>query len=118
MKKRGVICDPFDIVVVDFPFTDLSVVKRRPAVVLTRHIEFGQSSGSTIAAMISAPLLSSWPLDFPISDPVIAGLNKPSLVRMKLMTIDLRRVHAKIGTLGAADQASLTHVIKQLFPYL
>ncbi len=107
MKKPGVTFDPFDVVVVEFPFVDMPVIKRRPAVVLSAHDSFGALTGAAMTAMISAPLQSSWPHDVSIADPVIAGLNKPSLIRMKIMTIDLRLFVRRIGTLGEKDRHSV-----------
>jgi len=40
----------------------------------------------------------------PLTDPPAAGLPAPSLVRMKLLTLDDRSVERKAGALGAAKR--------------
>ena len=60
------IYEPFDIVVVPFPFTDSSRTKRRPALVLSQKSEFGAIIEHTVLAMITSqknePYNLRWPL--------------------------------------------------------
>ena len=41
MKKHIMIYEPFDVIVVPFPFTDSLKTKRRPALVLSQKTDFG-----------------------------------------------------------------------------
>lgn len=84
------ICEAGDIAVVPFPFTDSSVVKHRPALVLSTSV-FNRSCGNTIMAMITTARHTRWPGDTPIS-PAASGLPKECLVRMKIFTLDNRLI--------------------------
>ena len=87
--------DRFEVVIVPFPFTDKAQVKRRPALVLSSHTAFGRRAGHSVMAMITSAQNPPWPLDVPISDLVAAGLPAPSVVRMKLFTLDHRFIITK-----------------------
>lgn len=97
---------PFDVVVVPFPFTDRDAAKRRPALVLS-HAAVNQTSGHSVMAMITSAEQSLWPGDHTIEDLDTAGLPTNCLVRLKLFTLDQRLVIRKAGVLGAADQKNL-----------
>jgi mRNA interferase MazF len=84
--------DAYDVVVVPFPFTDRSSSKRRPALVVSRADTFNQKIGQSVLAMITSASHSDWPLDTPITDLDTAGLPAPSVVRLKLFTLDHRLV--------------------------
>ena len=89
--------DAFDVVVVPFPFTDRNASKRRPALVLSKQRAFGAPSGHSVLAMITSAKNEAWPLDTPIAKGADAGLEAPSIVRMKLFTLDHRLTARKIG---------------------
>jgi mRNA interferase MazF len=105
--------EPFDVVVVPFPFTDRNATKRRPALVLSNGL-FNKSSGHSVLAMITSAEQSNWPGDLPISNIESAGLTTDCLVRMKLFTLDDRLIIRKAGSLGAADQKKLRAAWKKL----
>lgn len=105
--------EPFDVVVVPFPFTDRNATKRRPVLVLSTGI-FNKSSGHSVLAMITSAEQSSWPGDLPISDIESAGLTTDCLVRMKLFTLDDRLIIRKVGSLGASDRKKLRAAWKLL----
>jgi len=48
------IYEPFDVVVVPFPFTDSAQTKRRPALVLSQHTNFGNKIGHSVLAIITS----------------------------------------------------------------
>jgi len=93
----------FDIVVVPFPFTDKAAAKRRPALVISDAKAFNRPAGHSVMAMITSAGNEPWPLDVPITDLKSAGLPSPSVVRMKLFTLDHRFVLRKAGKLAASD---------------
>jgi mRNA interferase MazF len=97
----------FDIVIVPFPFTDIASVKRRPALVLSDEKAFNGPAGHSVMAMITTATHARWPLDVPITDLATAGLPAPSVVRMKVFTLDHRLVLRRSGHLGAKDQAAV-----------
>jgi mRNA interferase MazF len=96
----------FDVLVVPFPFTDSAAVKRRPALVLSAE-PFNDRAGHLVLAMITSRENRGWPLDVEIRELRAAGLSHPSVVRMKLFTLDERFVLRKAGKLATADVAAV-----------
>jgi mRNA interferase MazF len=66
--------------------------------------------------MITSRENRGWPLDTQIGDLTAAGLSHPSVVRMKLFTLDERFVLRKSGALAPADVASVFSALKLLLP--
>ena len=60
------IYEPFDVVVVPFPFTDSIQTKRRPALVLSQNEHFGNEIQHSVLAMITSQKNAPWPLDCPV----------------------------------------------------
>lgn len=102
-----------DIVVVPFPFTNVLNSKNRPAVVMSSQ-SFNYA-GHTILVMITSAYHSSWPFDVKIQDLKDCGLEKASVIRFKLFTIDNRLIKAKIGTLSDCDKKMFHENILQIF---
>lgn len=105
----------YDVVTVPFPFTDSAAHKRRPALVLSNHAAFNEPIGHSVMAMITSEKNAPWPLDVKIIDLEQAGLPAPSVVRMKLFTLDHRFVVGKIGVLSDSDRARLSASFLALF---
>jgi mRNA interferase MazF len=103
-------------VVVPFPFTDAPKAKRRPALVLSRASTFGSRAGHSVMAMITSADHTPWPLDVRIGDLEAAGLPVPSLVRMKLFTLDHAFVLQKAGRLAPHDRARVRSSLARLLP--
>ena len=106
--------EAFDVVVVPFPFTDRKATKRRPALVVSRSDSFGDKIGHSVLAMITSRGNVPWPLDVPITDGPTAGLMAPSVVRMKVFTLDHRLILRKAGNLARADRRAVLGSLKQL----
>ncbi len=91
-----------DIVLVPFPFTDLSQSKLRPAIVLWND----QSGNDVTVCFISSQNLSNLRADEFILDPTDAefqktGLKLISKVRVtRLVTLERRLVLRRLGCLG------------------
>src|SRR3972149_6948402 len=79
--KRGT------VVLVPFPFTDLSAVKRRPALVMSSD-EYNAATGDVIIAQITSRVNSPHrPGDHQVRKWKDAGLLSPSLVRARMTTL-------------------------------
>ena len=96
------ICEPWDVVVVPFPFSDRAGDKRRPALVLSRRA-FNQF-GHTVLAMITTAAHAPWPGDVEVDDLEAAGLTVACRLRLKLFTLDNRLIVRRIGRLTSRDQ--------------
>ncbi len=103
----------FDIVVVPFPFTDRAATKKRPALVLSSEL-FNSGSRHSVMTMITTASHSAWPLDVAIADLKDAGLIAPSIIRMKLFTIDHALIQKQIGHLSLLDKASVESALASL----
>jgi len=105
-----VICDPWAVAVVPFPFSDRPAARRRPALVLSRR-GFNKR-GHTILAMITTASHSTWPGDTVIEEAAGAGLRTECIVRLKLFTLDNRLVLKRIGSLSKTDRAAVAKALK------
>lgn len=110
--------DAFDVVVVPFPFTDRNTTKRRPALILSDAQVFNCQVGHAVMAMITSAKNSDWPLDFEIQNLDSAGLPSPSVIRMKLFTLDEKLIIRKAGKLASPDQDKIIAALRQLLPFV
>ena len=94
-----------DVVLVPFPFTDLSAARVRPAVVVNSE-EYGTRSSDLILAMVTSRPHTG-PTDCGLEDWQEAGLVYPSWVRAKLATLADTLVQFSPGRLSARDVRSL-----------
>lgn len=97
------ICDRYDVTVIPFPFAELPVLKRRPAVVVS-GASFNAANNSTVVAMITSSTVANWPSDVVINDLATAGLKVNCRVRWRLTTIPNDLVVRKLGKLGGLDK--------------
>ncbi|MBE3131967.1 MAG: type II toxin-antitoxin system PemK/MazF family toxin [Acidobacteria bacterium] len=102
-------CEPWDVVVVPFPFTDRPETRRRPALVVSQPAF--NSRGHTVLAMITSAAQAGWPGDSPIGDLASAGLSRPCIVRLKLFTLDNRFILKKAGRLSETERAGVARQI-------
>lgn len=115
MRKIIVTYEAFDVVVVPFPFSDSTMTKKRPALILSSSSHFNQKIRHSVMVMITSVRNASWPMDVHIKDLKVTGLPKASVIRMKFFTLDHRLVIKKIGVLSKRDQAAMKKVFQKLF---
>ena len=98
-----------DIVLITFPFTDLSDSKLRPAVVLV------ETSLDLTVCFITTQLQWQEPTDILLSSSAANGIRKPSLIRVsKLATLDKTLAKGLLGRLGHTEIAGLNQGLKTL----
>lgn len=91
-----------DILLIPFPFTDLSGQKNRPALVLVT------AAADITVAFITSQIKWQEEHDLKIEPSAENGLKKTSLVRLnKLATIDSELVIGKLGNLTTAEMQQL-----------
>jgi mRNA interferase MazF len=90
-----------DVVLLPFPFTDLSATRTRPAVVVSVP-EFTQAAGDFMVAMITS-VRHTTVYDYELQDWQAARLLRPSWVRAKLATLDPALVRHQPGRLSERD---------------
>jgi mRNA interferase MazF len=116
--RRTVTYNAFDVVVVPFPFTDKATTRRRPALILSNARAFNRQVGQAVMAMITSAKNSDWPLDIEIQNLDSAGLPSPSIIRMKLFTLDEKLIIRKAGKLADPDQGKVIEALRQLLPFV
>src|SRR5689334_13341332 len=106
--------EPFDIVVVPFPYADRLAEKRRPALVISnRKLAV---HGLIWVAMITSADNEAWSSDVAITDLKRAGLPAPSVVRVaKIACVEPVRVDRRAGRL---DKVSARLVGQKLRGFL
>jgi|SRR5688572_33181533 len=98
-----------DILLIPFPFTDLSGLKFRPALVLIA------SPTDITVAFITTQLKWQEETDLELKPSAENGLKKPSLVRLsKLATIDFELVTGKLGRITTSEIEELNKKLKKL----
>jgi mRNA interferase MazF len=113
MRRPSVTCEPFDVVVVPFPFTDRVASKRRPAVVLSRPATIAPDQ--VILAMITSSTFESWASDVEIGAREAAGLTVPCRVLMKVFTLAEEQILRRLGRLSSRDADAVAASLRQVF---
>lgn len=99
-----------DIVLITFPFSDLSGSKLRPAVVLA------DTSQDVTVAFITTQLKWQEPTDLLLTQALNNGLKKPSLLRSgKLSTLDKTLIKGRMGSLTKEETKYLDEKLKLIF---
>src|SRR6266542_6874597 len=92
-----------DVLLVPFPFSDLSTTKTRPAVVVSSAKYQVHEPDLILAAVTSRVAAATGPMDYVLSDWRAAGLRFPSALKPVLFTLDPARVLFRVGALTRAD---------------
>jgi mRNA interferase MazF len=94
-------CEEGDIVLVRFPFTDLTSIKKRPAVVLSTR-----AYADRFGDVVLMPLTSQIEQDasLALSQWKASGLVKPTWVKPVIGTLSIRLIERHLGRLMAADE--------------
>lgn len=89
-----------DVVLIPFPFTDLSAAKTRPAVVVSSEI-YHNVRAELLLAYVSSQLSTADPkFDYILTDWESANLLKPSFVRSKIVAIEPSLIVYQVGKLS------------------
>jgi len=110
--KRG------DIVLVPFPFTDLTTTKQRPGLVISSDAFNATHDDAVLLAITSQipPAPEAEEFLIPAGDLATCGLPKPSLVRlMKVFTLHQRLVIKRRGALPAKTLDALCASFRNQF---
>ena len=99
------------MVLIPFPFTDLSMTKVRPALVLSSSLYHSTEPDLILGAITSNSAAASASVDYIIVDWRAANLRYPSAFKPLVFTLEPSSVLYKIGALSSDD---LTEVEKRL----
>jgi hypothetical protein len=82
----------------------------------TRRNRRFNRSGNSVLAMITSASHQPWPADSAITHLTEAGLKAPSVVRLKLFTLDNRFIVRRIGALDVDDRQAVSARVKEYLP--
>lgn len=100
-----------DVVLVPFPFSDLSRTKRRPALVISSDAYNRVSNDIVIAQITSNVNAPPLPGDHRVHSWAKAGLLAPSLVRSRLTTVHASLPTRVLGRMPEDDIRSIDRAI-------
>ena len=104
-----------DIVLVSFPFTDLSTTKRRPALVVSPD-SFNEATSDLVLAAITSQISEDTPLMIVESDCVDGALPKASALKpTKLFTIHSTLVVRRVCALRREKLDTVLDDLRQFF---
>ncbi|PYJ23842.1 MAG: type II toxin-antitoxin system PemK/MazF family toxin [Verrucomicrobia bacterium] len=107
-----------DVVLVPFPFTDLSATKQRPALVLSPE-RLNKIRPDLVLAAITSRVPAALDEDeilLSASELGAAGLPKPSIIKLgKIFTIHQGLIRKKLGNIG---EATLENVRQKLVEFM
>lgn len=108
-----------DIVLIRFPFTDLTATKVRPAMVASSEA-FHKDQQDAIFLLITSNTLRVTPYDFLIEEThpefVRTGLKKASVFRVgRLHTLSQKLAYSRLGTVGPKFREEIIARLKQIF---
>lgn len=100
--------DRGDVVLATLPFSDLTGIKQRPAVVVSAP----HPSVDLLLLPLTSQLDPLQPGEFALADWKAAGLLFPSAVKRGLFTLDRTRINRRFGRVTAADQERLDGALR------
>ena len=107
-----------DVVLVPFPFTDLSTAKQRPALVVSAD-HFNATRNDVLVAAITSQVPPGLAVDeFLIPQNALAacGLPKPSVIRLsKLVALHQRLLIKRLGAIRPPPLLQVLTQLRQLF---
>ncbi|MBS4029336.1 MAG: type II toxin-antitoxin system PemK/MazF family toxin [Ignavibacteriales bacterium] len=106
--------EKWDIVLVPFPFTDLTTTKQRPALIISpnEYNQFDEVVIAFVTSQLHSPLRVG---DYHIKHWQTAGLPKPSLIRMKFATLHNSVIIKRLGNLNEEDKIAFGKLLLDFF---
>ena len=115
MKMKSTInYKKWEIILVPFPFTNLTSSKKRPALIISPD-EYNNEMDVVIAFITSKLDLPYRFGDYKIKNWKEANLPKPSMIRRKFATIDKSIIKKKLGKLSKEDIIKLKNQLISFF---
>lgn len=103
-----------DVLVVEFPFTDGSRLKRRPTVVVSSAVYNDAMPDVILLAITSQIGPSGEKLEAVLVNRQAAGLAKPSALKSVVFTLEKSLIRRRVGVLESADVLQLRALMSQI----
>ena len=101
--ERSTVLQRGDVILVPFPYAELTTAKTRPAVILSSKAFMFAEGRMTVAGITSNVAAHRNPTSYTLPDWAGAGLKKPSAVTAWLATLSANLVQLKLGRLTARE---------------
>jgi mRNA interferase MazF len=106
--------DKDEVVLVPFPFSDQTVQKKRPAVVISSN-SYNRVSHDIIIMAVTSKIDKTFGIgERAIDNWEAAGLLKPSVIKPAISTIERTLVFKKLGRLSKKDSASVKEALQEI----
>jgi mRNA interferase MazF len=103
--------EPGDVVLVRFPFTDLTTLKKRPALIVSPS-EFSQRNGDVVIIALTGQAQPEQ--DVALQDWRMAGLLKPTWLKPLIGTVAATVIDRRLGKLSSADHPCAAATLRTL----
>ncbi len=103
-----------DVLLVPFPFTDLSASKKRPAVVVSSALYHSERNDVIVTAVTGYRAFPVYQGDVVIFAWKTAGLLKASIIKPVLTTLEASLVIKKLGALQEDDTKALRSALHSI----
>lgn len=102
-----------DVVLIPFPYTDLSASKTRPAIVVSSDLYHAERTELLLAYVSSQVSHFNSKIDYLLNDWAAAGLLKPSFVRPKIAAVEPTLIVYRAGALSRQDLAGIDRCLRR-----
>ena len=103
--------EPGDVVLVRFPFTDLTALKKRPALIVSPS-EFSKRNGDVVIVALTGQAQPEQ--NAALQDWRSAGLLKPTWLKPLIGTVAATVIERRLGRLSSADHPSVVATLRTL----
>ena len=101
-------CSKSDVLLVHYPFSDLSATKVRPAVA----VHAVHPSMDSLIVPLTSRIATLLPGEFVLADWAAAGLNVPTAVKRGIYTVHPRLIVKVVGRLSVPDATQLEQSLR------
>ena len=102
-----------DVVLVPFPYAELTASKTRPAVIVSARVFVSGEGRMTVAGITSQVAAHHNVTSYELPDWAAAGLKKPSVVTAWLATISPQLVRLRVGSLIRRDMKQVERRLRR-----
>lgn len=104
-----------DVLLVPFPFSDLSTTKVRPALVVSSSVYHASEPDLLLAAVTSNLAGAKSVVDYRLQDWQAAGLRYPPAFKPVIFTLDPARVLHRVGAISETDLSAIDQRRRLIF---
>ena len=102
-----------DVVLVPYPYTDLSDTKTRPAPIISSNAYHSQQPDVILSALTTNILAATDTLDYVLQDWTAAKLRFPTAFKPVIVTLDPALIVHHIGNISARDLAEIESRLRE-----